>query len=260
MPLAHNEIVVGLDNVCKSFGNVRVLYDVSLEIRRGESIAILGPSGSGKSTLLRCINFMTQYDSGRIHVNGRLVGYREVNGKLVLEKESAVNALRSRVGMVFQRFNLFPHRTVLENLLEGPIHVLKVPKWQAIERAQSALARVGLSDKADLYPSLLSGGQQQRVAIARSLCMEPEIMLLDEVTSALDPELVGEVTEVVKKLSNEGLTMLSVTHQVGFARQFADRVIFMENGRVLHDLPASDFFENPPSERIEKYLREVRNS
>ena len=253
------DVVVALEHVSKRFGDVEVLHDINLEIRKGESIAILGPSGSGKSTLLRCINFMNPYDQGRIRVNGRLIGFREKNGRLVPDKETNVNALRAQVGMVFQRFNLFPHRTVLENLLEGPVYVLKLPMQEALERAVVALTRVGLLDKSDFYPSRLSGGQQQRVAIARSLCMEPEIMLFDEVTSALDPELVGEVTDVVKQLAEEGLTMLSVTHQVGFARQFADRVIFMEDGRILHDLPAGTFFEHPPSERIERYLHDVRN-
>jgi polar amino acid transport system ATP-binding protein len=249
--------VLELNGVGKIFGRhppIAALSDVSLIVNRGESVAVVGPSGSGKTTLLRCINFLVPYDSGRVLVNGRLVGYREHQGRLVPDTEPRVNEIRKRIGMVFQRFNLFPHRTVLGNLLEGPLYVLKVPRTQAVQRAKAALELVGLTDKIDAYPGQLSGGQQQRVAIARALCMEPELMLFDEVTSALDPELVGEVLAVIRRLAQQGMTMVIVTHEMAFARDVADRVVFMEAGRIVVDQPAADFFMKPATPRIEAFL------
>ncbi|SRR5579883_199539 len=249
--------VLELNGVGKTFGRhppIAALSDVSLIVNRGESVAVVGPSGSGKTTLLRCINFLVPYDSGRVLVNGRLVGYRERQGRLVPDTEPRVNEIRKRIGMVFQRFNLFPHRTVLGNLLEGPLYVLKVPRTQAVQRAKAALELVGLTDKIDAYPGQLSGGQQQRVAIARALCMEPELMLFDEVTSALDPELVGEVLAVIRRLAQQGMTMVIVTHEMAFARDVADRVVFMEAGRIVADQPAVDFFMKPATPRIEAFL------
>ncbi len=249
--------VLELIGVGKTFGKttpLAALADVSLRVSRGESVAIVGPSGSGKTTLLRCINFLVPYDTGRILVNGRLIGYREHRGRLVPDTEQRVNDIRKRIGMVFQRFNLFPHRTVLGNLLEGPLYVLKVPRPQAVERAKAALERVGLTDKIDAYPAQLSGGQQQRVAIARALCMEPELMLFDEVTSALDPELVGEVLAVIRRLAQQGMTMVIVTHEMAFARDVADRVVFMEAGRVVVDHRTAEFFARPATPRIEAFL------
>jgi polar amino acid transport system ATP-binding protein len=250
--------IVELVDVRKSFGDQAVLDGVDLRIERGETVAIIGPSGAGKTTLLRCVNFLETYDSGRILVNGQLVGYREDGERLVPDHARNVNRMRSRIGFVFQRFNLFPHRTALQNLLEGPVHVLRVDRQAARERALAALGRVGLPHKADSYPHELSGGEQQRVGIARALCMEPEVMLFDEVTSALDPELVGEVLAVMRTLSQDGMTMLTVTHELGFARRCADRVVFMEQGRVAADLPAQQFFDHPPTPRIEAYLNHFR--
>lgn len=246
--------ILSLDDVCKRFGETPALDHVCLAVHRGETVAVVGPSGSGKTTLLRCINFLIPYDSGRIYVNGSLIGYREHGGRLVRDSEHNVNAARKRIGMVFQRFNLFPHRTVLGNLLEGPVYVLKISREQARKRAMTALDLVGLTDKVNAYPDQLSGGQQQRVAIARALCMEPELMLFDEVTSALDPELVTEVLSVMRRLAQEGMTMVVVTHEMSFARDVADRVVFMEQGRVIAEQPAREFFERPMTPRIATFL------
>jgi polar amino acid transport system ATP-binding protein len=249
------EIVLDAQCVGKRYGDHAVLIDVDLRVRRGETVAIIGPSGSGKTTLLRCVNFLVPYDSGRIFVKGRLVGYREERGRLVRDSEATVNLVRKRIGMVFQRFALFQHRSVLGNLLEGPVHVLKVPRDEAVERARDALRLVGLADKEDRYPQELSGGQQQRVAIARALCMQPDLMLFDEVTSALDPELVGEVLAVMRDLVARHMTMLVVTHELGFARDAANRVVFMDGGRILADMATDAFFDAPASPRIAQFLR-----
>jgi polar amino acid transport system ATP-binding protein len=230
------------------------LRKVDLSVNPRETVAIVGPSGSGKTTLLRCLNFLVPYSEGRIYLNGDLIGYREEQDRLVRRKEHEVTRQRARFGFVFQRFNLFPHRTVIGNLVEGPVHVLKVAKEEARARAVAALRRVGMETFADRYPVQLSGGQQQRVAIARALCMNPEVMLLDEITSALDPELVGEVTNVMRQLAEDGVTMVAVTHELRFAQRCADRIVFMEGGHVLADLPTEQFFRAPPSERIEAYL------
>jgi polar amino acid transport system ATP-binding protein len=251
--------IVELRNVNARLGGVHVLRDVNLSVRQGETVAIIGPSGSGKTTLLRCINFLVPYESGQILLRDELIGYREAGGGLKRLSEREVGKQRARIGFVFQHFNLFPHRTVLGNLLEGPVYVMKQDSNAVRERALIALQQVGLSDKADQYPDQLSGGQQQRVAIARALCMQPELMLLDEVTSALDPELVGEVLAVMRKVSDDGMTMVVVTHELRFARRCADRVIFMEKGEVIADMKTDDFFSRPPSERIAAYISDFRH-
>lgn len=251
----YDDAIVRAERVCKSYGTVRTLVDIDLTVCRGETVAIIGPSGSGKTTLLRCINFLTAYDSGRLYVEGQLVGYHERDGTLVKSSEREINHLRKHIGMVFQKYALFPHRTALENLLEGPLYVLKLPRDIAVQRGREALAAVGLSDKADAYPSELSGGQQQRVGIARALVMQPKLMLFDEVTSALDPELVGEVLTVMNRLASQKMTMLVVTHEMQFARDGADRIVFMDGGRIAADMPSKAFFASPPSSRIENFLR-----
>jgi polar amino acid transport system ATP-binding protein len=245
---------IGVGKTFRTKSPFPALSNVDLSVRRGESVAVVGPSGSGKTTLLRCINFLVPYDEGRVYFKGRLVGYRENQGRLVPDTERHTNDIRKHIGIVFQRFNLFPHRSVLGNLLEGPLYVLKIPRMAAIDRAKRALELVGLTDKIDAYPDHLSGGQQQRVAIARALCMEPELMLFDEVTSALDPELVGEVLSVIRRLAQQGMTMIVVTHEMAFARDVADRVVFMEMGRIIADQPTDEFFGKPSSPRIEAFL------
>jgi len=253
------EVVLDIDDAAKAYGANAVLSDIHLKVRRGETVAIIGPSGSGKTTLLRCVNFLVPYDSGRIYVKGRLMGYREESGRLVRDTEANVNLVRKRIGMVFQRFALFPHRSVLGNLLEGPVYVLKVPREEAVARARDALRLVGLAEKEDQHPHQLSGGQQQRVAIARALCMQPDLMLFDEVTSALDPELVDEVLAVMRDLVARHMTMLVVTHELRFARDAADRVVFMEAGRILADSGKDAFFDAPASPRIAQFLRRHRD-
>ncbi|HLB20664.1 MAG TPA: amino acid ABC transporter ATP-binding protein, partial [Solirubrobacteraceae bacterium] len=220
------EPMVKAEGVHKRFGRLEVLKGVSLEVAAGEVTCLLGPSGSGKSTLLRCINHLEKIDSGRLSVDGQLVGYRQVDNKLHELRESEVAAKRSQIGMVFQHFNLFPHMTALENVTCAPIRVKGVAREQAQARGRELLAQVGLADKLDTYPSQLSGGQQQRVAIARALAMEPKLMLFDEPTSALDPELVGDVLAAMQRLAHDGMTMLVVTHEMGFAREAADTVVF----------------------------------
>ena len=250
--------ILRIAGVSKSYGDKTILSGIDLTVQQGETVAIIGPSGSGKTTLLRCINFLVPYDQGRIYIGDDLVGYRDTVGQLQPQTDAAVSLVRSRTGMVFQRFALFPHRTVIENLIEGPVHVRREPRAQALQRALAVLESVGMQDKADAYPSHLSGGQQQRVGIARALCMEPELLLLDEVTSALDPELVGEVLTVIRRLSEERRTMLVVTHELRFARDVADRVVFMEAGQIIADLPTNVFFDEQPSPRIEAFLAASR--
>jgi polar amino acid transport system ATP-binding protein len=226
----------------KRFGEHDALDDVSITISRGEKVVIIGPSGSGKSTLLRAMNFLETIDSGEIRFEGRSAGYRHIDGKLVLDKQANLCALRTQIGMVFQQFNLFPHMTVAGNVIEGPVTVLGQNKAEARDLAMEVLGKVGMADKADRFPATLSGGQKQRVAIARALAMRPKLMLFDEPTSALDPELVGEVFESIKKLAQEGMTMVIVTHNMGFAREVADTVAFMEAGRILLADPPAKFF------------------
>jgi len=245
-------------DVRKQFGDNEVLKGITLSVAPGEVVCLIGPSGSGKSTFLRCINHLERIDGGELRVAGDLVGYREHNGKLYELREREVAARREKIGMVFQRFNLFGHMTAVENVSEGPIGVLGVPKAQAREEARLLLTRVGLEHRLGAYPHELSGGQQQRVAIARALAMKPQLMLFDEPTSALDPELVGEVLDVMRELANEGMTMIVVTHEMGFARDVADRVVFMDGGVVVEEGPARDVIERPQHARTREFLGKVR--
>jgi polar amino acid transport system ATP-binding protein len=249
--------IVQAEDVHKSFGQTEVLKGIDLAVQPRETVVIIGPSGSGKTTFLRCINHLEKIDSGAIYVGGQLIGYRKQGDRMVEDSERNIAAQRARIGMVFQRFNLFPHMTALENVIEAPVHVKKVPKEQAIEQASELLAKVGLSEKANFYPSQLSGGQQQRVAIARALAMDPMLMLFDEATSALDPELVGEVLKVMEQLALEGMSMVVVTHEMGFARHVADRVIFMDGGKVIESGPPANIFDNPQQERTQAFLSKI---
>ena len=244
-------------SVHKLFGELHVLKGVDLTVGRGEVCVILGPSGSGKSTLIRCINEMEQISAGRMYVDGELMGLREVDGRLHRLSDKEIAAQRARVGMVFQRFNLFPHMTALENVMEAPRQVRRVARAEAERLAREQLERVGLSDRADHYPSQLSGGQQQRVAIARALAMEPELMLFDEPTSALDPELVGEVLAVMKQLAASGMTMIVVTHEVGFAREVADQVVFMDDGVVVERGTPAEVIDNAQQQRTRDFFAKV---
>lgn len=246
--------MIKADAVHKYFGKNEVLKGISLQVKKGEIVSIIGPSGSGKSTFLRCLNHLEKIDKGSIQIEGEFIGAHEVNGKMINEPERHTRRICRKIGMVFQNFNLFPHKTALENVIEAPIIVNKVPKDQAIEEAMRLLDRVGLRDKADSYPSQLSGGQKQRVAIARALAMKPDIMLFDEPTSALDPELVGEVLTVMKQLAQERMTMLVVTHEMSFARDVSDRVVFMDDGVILEDAPPAKLFDNPEHPRIKAFL------
>lgn len=250
------EMVKG-EQIVKRFGNLTVLNGVDLSVKRGQVVVIIGPSGSGKTTLLRCINHLEKIDSGRIYVDGELVGYRVKDGRLIEDKEANVARIRSKMGFVFQRFNLFPHMTALENIIEAPIHVLRHSRAEVVERAHMLLAKVGLGEKANVYPHKLSGGQQQRVAIARALAMNPKLMLFDEATSALDPELVGEVLKVMRQLADEGMTMVVVTHEMSFAREVADHVIFMDKSVIVEQGPPEQLFENPQQERTRSFLSTI---
>ncbi|HYD67312.1 amino acid ABC transporter ATP-binding protein [Azospirillum sp.] len=245
---------VVLDAVSKSYGKVEILKNVSLSITPGEVVTLLGPSGAGKSTLLRCVNHLETISAGRIYVHGKLIGYREEGDALHELSDREISAQRRSIGMVFQSFNLFRHMTVLQNVMSGPIHVLRQPKGQAEDLARELLAKVGLPDKADRYPSELSGGQQQRVAIARALALSPSVMLLDEPTSALDPELSQEVILTIRALAEQGYTMLIATHEMAIAKEFADRVIFMVHGEVVEDVPARTFFASPRHERSRQFV------
>ncbi len=253
----NDTLMVDADRVSKSFGSNQVLKSISLSVKRGEVMCLVGPSGSGKSTFLRCINHLETVDAGRLRVDGTLVGYREKGDKLHEMRPQEAALQRRDIGMVFQRFNLFPHMTALENVIEAPIRVKKVPKAQAVSRAKELLARVGLADKADAYPAHLSGGQQQRVAIARALAMEPKLMLFDEPTSALDPELVGEVLDVMKGLAKSGMTMIVVTHEMGFAREVADSLVFMDGGVVVEAGDPREVLSNPQHARTRAFLSKV---
>lgn len=250
--------MVRLQGVHKFFGDLHVLRGVDLEVRQGEVCVLLGPSGSGKSTLLRCINQLETIEAGRIEIEGELQGYIERPGKrLQVRKDKDIARQRSRLGMVFQRFNLFPHLTALENVIEAPVRVRGIKKAEAIERARQLLDQVGLADRADHYPAELSGGQQQRVAIARALAMDPEIMLFDEPTSALDPELVGEVLTVMKDLAQAGMTMMVVTHEIGFAREVGDTVVFMDEGVIMEAGNPRQVLSSPSSPRFKDFLQHV---
>lgn len=249
--------MVSADRVYKRFGRNEVLRGITLSVAPGEVMCLLGPSGSGKSTFLRCINHLERVDAGQLRVDGELVGYREANGKIYEQKESEVAADRSHIGMVFQRFNLFPHKTAIGNVIEAPMMVKKMSKSEATERGRALLDRVGLLDRCDAYPAQLSGGQQQRVAIARALAMEPKLMLFDEPTSALDPELVGDVLAVMRQLASEGMTMVVVTHEIGFAREAGDQLVFMDEGVVVEQGDPRDVIANPQHERTKAFLSKV---
>ena len=240
--------MIKVKNIVKQFKDLKAVNDVSLEIKKGEIVCLIGPSGSGKSTVLRCINGLEIPESGEIYINNQLLDSTD---------SQQFKALRGKMGFVFQHFNLFPHKTVLENLTLAPIKVLQADEEAAKQKACKLLERVGLLDKKDEYPNKLSGGQKQRVAIARALCMDPEVMLFDEPTSALDPEMVIEVLGVMQELAIEGMTMVVVTHEMGFARTVGDRVIFLENGKIIEDSPSKDFFTNPKSERAKDFLSKV---
>ncbi len=249
--------MVKAEGVHKSFGRLEVLKGVSLEVGSGEVTCILGPSGSGKTTFIRCINHLEKIDGGRLWVDGELVGYRQSGDKLHELREAEVARQRAEIGMVFQRFNLFGHMTALENVVEAPIRVKKISKEKAVASAKSLLDRVGLGEKYESYPSQLSGGQQQRVAIARALAMNPKLMLFDEPTSALDPELVGEVLDVMRGLANDGMTMIVVTHEMGFAREAADRVVMMDAGVIIEEGTPEHFFQAPEHERTKQFLSKI---
>ncbi len=246
--------IVKVEGIHKSFGRLEVLKGISLEVNQGEVFVLIGPSGSGKSTLLRTINHLEEINAGRIWVDGDLVGYRQVGDKLHELRDSEAVAARAKIGMVFQHFNLFPHMTALENVVLAQRIVLDRKSDEARRRATELLERVGLADKVDEYPSRLSGGQQQRVAIARALAMDPKVMLFDEVTSALDPELVKDVLDVMRELANEGMTMLVVTHEMGFAREVANQVIFMDEGVIVEQGTPDQVIGNPKEERTKRFL------
>ncbi|WP_278045249.1 amino acid ABC transporter ATP-binding protein [Actinomadura roseirufa] len=250
-------LMVKAESVHKSFGRVEVLKGIDLEVRPGEVMCVIGPSGSGKSTFLRCINHLEKIDAGRLWVNGHLMGYRQKGDKLYELRDKEVSAQRREIGMVFQRFNLFPHKTAMENVCEAPLRVRRLGRAKAREQAAALLERVGLADKMDTYPAQLSGGQQQRVAIARALAMEPRLMLFDEPTSALDPELVGEVLEVMKQLAVDGMTMIVVTHEIGFAREVGDSLVFMDGGVVVEKGAPREVLANPRHARTQDFLSKV---
>ena len=245
------------DRVCKSYGALQVLRGVSLSVEHGQVLVLVGPSGSGKSTFLRCINHLENVSAGRLYVDGELIGYRESRGRLYEMAPREAARQRRDIGMVFQHFNLFPHRTALENIIEAPVQVKGVKKAEAISSGRELLNQVGLSDKADAYPAQLSGGQQQRVAIARALAMQPKLMLFDEPTSALDPELVGEVLAVMKKLAGQGMTMIVVTHEMGFAREVADQLVFMDGGVIVESGSPRDVLGSPREQRTREFLSKV---
>jgi polar amino acid transport system ATP-binding protein len=249
--------MVQAEAVYKNYGRLEVLKGITLEVAAGEVMCIIGPSGSGKSTFLRCINHLEKIDGGRLSVDGELVGYRQQGDKLYELREREVAAKRAEIGMVFQQFNLFPHMTALQNIVEAPVRVKKEDRAEALVRGQDLLEQVGLADKGDSYPRQLSGGQQQRVAIARALAMRPKLMLFDEPTSALDPELVGDVLDVMRKLAHEGMTMVVVTHEMGFAREAGDSLVFFDEGCVLERGHPRDMIANPQHERTKAFLSKV---
>lgn len=247
--------MIRVRDVYKSFGDLRVIDGMSFDVARGEVLAIIGPSGSGKSTMLRCLNFLEEHDAGEILIEGEPLGYRVLDdGSRVRESEAEIARMRSNVGMVFQSFNLFPHRNVRENITMAPVSVKRVDKAEANDRAEALLEKVGLADKIDAYPSRLSGGQQQRVAIARALAMEPKVMLFDEVTSALDPELVGEVLTVMQQLAEEGMTMVIVTHEMQFAHDVSDRLMFIDGGNIVEEGNPAEVLNMPKSARLQEFL------
>ena len=249
--------LVRLEGVNKSFGRLQVLREITLDVKRGEVVCIIGPSGAGKSTLLRCVNHLEPVDSGTIYFDGP-PAYRYIqNGRVVVDPEARIETIRSQIGMVFQSFNLFPHLTAIGNIMEAPVHVRRMASEQAREEAVALLKKVGLMEKAERYPHELSGGQQQRVAIARALAMQPKLMLFDEATSALDPELVGEVLRVMRQLASEGMTMMVVTHEMDFAREAADRVVFMADASIVEEGPPLQMFSAPKNARTRQFLQTI---
>ena len=253
-----NDAIIHVEKLHKYFGDLHVLRGVDIDVMKGEVICIIGASGSGKSTFLRCLNFLEEPSSGRIYIDGELLGFREVEStQLRRAPESQINRQRAEIGMVFQQFNLWPHKNALENVIEAPMLVRKISRPEAEERGVELLGEVGLADKIKEYPARLSGGQQQRVAIARALAMRPKIMLFDEATSALDPELIGEVLDVMRQLAREGMTMMAVTHEMGFARDVADRVLFINEGVIEEEGAAEQIFSSPRSERTRQFLSRV---
>lgn len=254
-----NTAAIAIRGVSKWFGDHKVLKGVSTEVKKGEAVVVIGPSGSGKTTLLRCINLLEEFQEGEITIGGHAIGYSvDANGRRGRRSEHEIAKMRAQVGMVFQSFNLFPHMTALKNVALGPVRALGTPRKEAEELAASLLARVGLADKANALPGRLSGGQQQRVAIARALAMQPKAILFDEVTSALDPELVGEVLDVMRQLVQDGMTMVIVTHEMSFARAFAHRVIFMTEGEIVEQGEPKNLFENPDSQRLQTFLKRFK--
>ena len=251
-----SDVIVKFDHVNKFYGTMHVLNDICLEVRKNEVLVVIGPSGSGKSTLLRSINHLEKINSGHIYVNGRMIGYYEKNGKLYEESEKNIAQQRASIGMVFQRFNLFPHLTALENIMEAPLNVLNLSREDAKKEALRLLQRVGLGEKCDSYPSQLSGGQQQRIAIARALAMKPSLMLFDEPTSALDPEMIGEVLDVMKGLAQE-MTMIVVSHEMGFARAAADRIIFVDEGKIIESSTPDELYAHPREARTKEFLSKI---
>jgi len=254
--LDDSNIIVKAEQVNKHFGKLHVLKGIDLEVRKNEVVVIIGPSGSGKSTFLRCINHLEKISSGHIYVNGHMIGYHDRNGRLMEDSEKNIARQRAEIGMVFQRFNLFPHLTAIENIMEAPVRVRRTPVAQARADAERLLARVGLVDKRDQYPNQLSGGQQQRVAIARALAMKPNLMLFDEPTSALDPEMIGEVLDVMKELAGE-MTMIVVSHEMGFARAAANRIVFVDEGQIVEQATPDEFYSNPKQERTRLFLSQI---
>ena len=257
MTITAQKPLVRIEGLHKYYGHHHVLRGIDLTVNQGEVAVVIGPSGSGKSTMLRCVNLLETISAGRISVGGQLIGYREVNGRLHDLKTKEIAAQRREIGMVFQRFNLFPHKTALLNVMEAPVQVKREPREAARKKALELLDRVGLADRADHYPSQLSGGQQQRVAIARALAMEPELMLFDEPTSALDPELVGDVLNVMKDLAKSGMTMIVVTHEIGFAREVGDSLTFMDGGVVVETGDPREIIANPQHARTKEFLSRV---
>ncbi|MDR1067902.1 MAG: amino acid ABC transporter ATP-binding protein [Clostridiales Family XIII bacterium] len=249
--------VLKIEKLHKYFGKLHVLRGIDLSVNRGEVVSVIGPSGSGKSTLLRCVDHLETAERGSIEIAGSFLAKADAEGKSVYPSAAEIQQIATSIGMVFQNFNLFPHRSVLENLIEAPVYVKKLSKDEATEKALALLARVGLSDKKDSYPGQLSGGQQQRVAIARALAMEPELMLFDEPTSALDPELIGEVLRVIKDLAKEHITMLIVTHEMNFAAEISDRVIFMDEGQIIAEGDPHGILQNPDNPRIQTFLHKI---
>jgi polar amino acid transport system ATP-binding protein len=257
VPAPSGDVVVQATDVHKWFGRLHVLRGVEMTVKRQEVVVLIGPSGSGKTTFLRCINHLERIQQGRIFVNGHMIGYREVDGQLVEDRERSVARQRAQIGMVFQRFNLFPHMTALENIIEAPIQVRGLQADEAREMGLTLLDRVGLAAKVDTYPGQLSGGQQQRVAIARALAMKPALILFDEPTSALDPEMIGEVLDVMRELAHEGMTMIVVSHEMGFAREVADRVIMIDEGIILEEGTPEELFQGGRHERTQAFLSKI---